>query len=768
MKHCILGICIFFGSFGITHAVVINEIGWMGTQASSNDEWVELFNNSLEIIDLTNWTLEAQDGSPKIDLSGTIQPQSFFVLERTDDNSIVSIKADQIYSGSLSNSGEHFVLKDDEGIIQDEILTWYAGNNDEKKSMERINESISGIIESNWQTFLLKDSEALDAKGNMLLGTPGSKNSVQESQPSEDPLPEEEKNSEENNEPTSNEETPIDIVINEIEYNDDWIEIVCLQCPDEGVSLNQLAIFKNQSSSTFLKIDSEKKLQTNDTLLIFLRQGTPGETNFEELISGGRLLTIYSKKTGLASRGLLRLEHESLGELHRLSWKQYPDKRFESFIYQEDQNHTWTAKKTPGTQNVLQVPPKIVEVEDKPPVFKTLIPKQHLESIRINEIFMNPKGADSDTEFIELINTSASMINISGWKLDDIADGGSKPFTIPDNTFIFPKSFYIWYQKDSGINLNNDKDSVRFLTPDEVVIDKITYTKAKEDHSFNRTVSTSFEWSATVTPGKENNITAEESLLSDSINPSDPPQSTTSIIYENNNKNAITKEERKPTPEVKNSKENNFKDYKNIEEIEILSEIEKNTKMYKYRLYSQKGLVIKGKTIPSATIFGQFYQQHISTVSKENGSFEIPIGFNIPKGLHNFDIEIIASNGDNWQKKSIQQIELTEDYIAPKSQIKSTTKKKATTTNKKSSPVSSVAYKYKNVRAQPTKQPQNLQKNNQPSIIIKAENDSTWSWKTHEMILLSLLIVLMISWILYQWKYQQTDSEHTPKLPSRM
>ena len=37
--------------------VVINEVGWMGTAASSADEWIELYNTTDHPITLTNWRL---------------------------------------------------------------------------------------------------------------------------------------------------------------------------------------------------------------------------------------------------------------------------------------------------------------------------------------------------------------------------------------------------------------------------------------------------------------------------------------------------------------------------------------------------------------------------------------------------------------------------------------------------------------------------------------------------------------------------------------
>lgn len=100
-------------------AVVINEIAWMGNSNSANEEWLELYNSGAEDVSISGWALEAQDGSPKITLSGTIKQNGYFLLERTSDDSIPNVTADLIYTGAMSNSGEILVLKNSSGIEQD-------------------------------------------------------------------------------------------------------------------------------------------------------------------------------------------------------------------------------------------------------------------------------------------------------------------------------------------------------------------------------------------------------------------------------------------------------------------------------------------------------------------------------------------------------------------------------------------------------------------------------------------------------------------------
>lgn len=135
-----------------TTNVVINEIAWMGTSIDYNDEWIELYNNSGSPVVLDGWKLNTADGTPSITLSGTIPAYGYYLLERTDDQAVSGIAADLIYSGALSNTGEHLKLIDLAGSVIDEVDTWYAGDNTAKATMERIDPNVGGTSSSNWAT----------------------------------------------------------------------------------------------------------------------------------------------------------------------------------------------------------------------------------------------------------------------------------------------------------------------------------------------------------------------------------------------------------------------------------------------------------------------------------------------------------------------------------------------------------------------------------------------------------------------------------------
>ena len=161
--------------------VVINEIAWMGTQASSNDEWLELYNTTNTKIGLSGWTLCSLDGSPEIKLSGSIGAKDYFLLERTDETTVSDIAANLIYTGALSNSGEHLRLADASGKLIDEVdcsSGWFAGNNESKASMERLLPEEEGSSEANWMSNDGSKTFGKDAEGGDILGTPGHENSV--------------------------------------------------------------------------------------------------------------------------------------------------------------------------------------------------------------------------------------------------------------------------------------------------------------------------------------------------------------------------------------------------------------------------------------------------------------------------------------------------------------------------------------------------------------------------------------------------------------
>ena len=108
------------------------------------------------------------------------------LLERTADNTISDIPADQIYSRALENSGESLSLKDDQAVLIDHAIFntgWPVGSGRPNYfTMERIDPFIPGIA-SNWAPNDGVTINGLDADSTDLNGTPKAQNSAFSSSP---------------------------------------------------------------------------------------------------------------------------------------------------------------------------------------------------------------------------------------------------------------------------------------------------------------------------------------------------------------------------------------------------------------------------------------------------------------------------------------------------------------------------------------------------------------------------------------------------------
>lgn len=128
------------------------------------------------------------------------------------------------------------------------------------------------------------------------------------------------------------------------------------------------------------------------------------------------------------------------------------------------------------------------------------------DTIRINEFLPNPTGTDTDAEFVELFNTGAEVVDLSGWKLDDI-EGGSSPYIFPEGTVLTAGQIAAYTQAVTNITLNNDADEVRLISPDGAVKSQAIYTGSPaEGQSYNFTAA-GYVLSTTLTPNAANVVT---------------------------------------------------------------------------------------------------------------------------------------------------------------------------------------------------------------------------------------------------------------------
>ncbi len=126
------------------------------------------------------------------------------------------------------------------------------------------------------------------------------------------------------------------------------------------------------------------------------------------------------------------------------------------------------------------------------------------------DVVINEYVANSSTEWVELYNTTAHDLDISGHYIDDIPSGGGSPKLIPNNTIILAGDYYV--MEFSGF-LNNGGDDVRFLGPTLTLLDSTSYTSSTAERAYYRYPDGGL-WSSVEsdapTKGESNNAMGDE------------------------------------------------------------------------------------------------------------------------------------------------------------------------------------------------------------------------------------------------------------------
>ncbi len=496
--------------------VVINEIAWMGTEVSSNDEWIELRNMTSIDIDLEGWKIIAQDGSPEINLSGIILADNYFLLERTDDGSVSNVLADLIYVGAFGNIGEALELRDNNDLIVDIVdasLGWQAGDNDTKQTMERIDgngwqtSDVIGGSPKNINTSpqlspyegegecgdgVLDDIEECD-DGNLVLGD-GCDSECSIEEQGEDPLVIEE--------PIDEEEPEVVVDILSYKLGDIVFNEFVSDPADEEVEWIELY------NKTGEEIDLEGWS---------IEEGSESKTTLLGIIN--KFFVIEKPKGNLNNKGdIIILRDNNNNLIDKLVYGDWDDGDINnnapvasdpfSVARIIDGNNTFnnlndfkvTKKLTKGESNIIE---ENTEVEEELSE-EEMSNYDYSNDIVISEIMPNPYGIDSEGEFIELYNQGEKDVDLRGWR---IGDNTSKRYELKgEDTLIKAREYYVVHRSSSAIAFNNSSDSAKLYQPlrDEAFIE-IEYQDVIEGWSYVNDQNNWF-WTEIVTPGEENII----------------------------------------------------------------------------------------------------------------------------------------------------------------------------------------------------------------------------------------------------------------------
>lgn len=150
--------------------------------------------------------------------------------------------------------------------------------------------------------------------------------------------------------------------------------------------------------------------------------------------------------------------------------------------------------------------PEAITVTSPPPEEDPPLEEPTIDIV-LNELCPHPTSGSS-AEFIEILNRGDTEVDLNGWKVDDIANGGSAPFTFA-TLIIPPQGLVVAYQNETKITLNDTGDSVRLIRPDGEVADSTVYPDAPLGWSWVRNQA-DWQWTTTPTPAQLNVFTENE------------------------------------------------------------------------------------------------------------------------------------------------------------------------------------------------------------------------------------------------------------------
>ncbi len=157
-----------------------------------------------------------------------------------------------------------------------------------------------------------------------------------------------------------------------------------------------------------------------------------------------------------------------------------------------------------------------VEVMEPPPNYDLTT------TVRINEAYPQPNTTSND-EFIELYNFGEKTVDLKGWILDDVRNGGSSEFVL-DGRNILPKSYLTIYKSESKLTMNDSGDDVYLLQPNGFELDHTAYTEAPRGQTWSR-FDDGWKWTNSPTPNGKN-IFSTPPAQEDESTPVDEPDDT--------------------------------------------------------------------------------------------------------------------------------------------------------------------------------------------------------------------------------------------------
>ena len=145
------------------------------------------------------------------------------------------------------------------------------------------------------------------------------------------------------------------------------------------------------------------------------------------------------------------------------------------------------------------------------------------DSLVINEIYASPNSEEYggidwngdgeisrySNQFVEVHNPTESAVDMGGWWIDDIADGGSPACSVAWGTTIEAGAYVVFYRAQTNIEFDYfDGDTVSISDSSRNLVDSVSYDGEDSDYGVPYGYGTDGNWAklsdSSPTPGGPN------------------------------------------------------------------------------------------------------------------------------------------------------------------------------------------------------------------------------------------------------------------------
>jgi len=458
-----LGLFLFIpnSTFANFQSVEINEINYIGytdwkdNAPGSGDEFIELKNsNPSTPIILDGWTLRILSGSgdKTISLSGTIT--DYLLLRRITStqtslppiNKVINITSSNF--GTLSNDkGAYIELRDSKGITIDAV-----NFRDKWPYTTKQNESLHKVSNLVWE---VKPHSPLNI-----------------STPTPPPTPESEN----------------------ISYG--------------GVIISEIYPNPIDGGKEFVELynTTDKDIDLQNWKLDDIQDGGSTIQTLTGIIPAKEFLLLedgVGLKIGLNNGSDSVILYDPDGKIQsQVDYTMKESQKGYSYMY-VDNIWIWNIIPSPNSINIAPVSPPVEIIPIDPKPFIPIIPqltKYNIGSVIISEIYPYPNSGE---EFIELYNNTEQDIDLTSWKISDLAKSYILSGIIP------AKGYKTYNQSETKIALNNTSETITLTDNYNQIQSNTSYIKAYKGLSYIPILQ-GWGWTQTITPNAPNIFTEKE------------------------------------------------------------------------------------------------------------------------------------------------------------------------------------------------------------------------------------------------------------------